>query len=133
MNNNDAIFEKAKELGELIKESDVKKKADESNKALLEDEIAKALIDEYNKVREEKMAEFSEKQPTQEEAEEVNNFLQAEFEKLAENATIKEYLDAARGYEMMLGQMDSILKHFIVGEQEQSCGEGGCSTCGGCN
>lgn len=41
---------------------------------------------------------------------------------MAENDIIKEYLEAARSYEMVLGQMDSILKHFIVGEQENQCG-----------
>ena len=100
---------------------------------MLSDETAKGLIDSYNKLREDKMAEFTEKQPTQEEAQEVNNVLQAEFEKMAENDIIKEYLEAARSYEMVLGQMDSILKHFIVGEQENQCGEGGCATCGGCH
>lgn len=79
---------------------------------MLSDETAKGLIDSYNKLREDKMAEFTEKQPTQEEAQEVNNVLQAEFEKMAENDIIKEYLEAARSYEMVLGQMDSILKHF---------------------
>lgn len=133
MNNNDAIFEKARELGELIKASDVRQRSEEASKALLSDETAKGLIDSYNKLREDKMAEFTEKQPTQEEAQEVNNELQAEFEKMAENDIIKEYLEAARSYEMVLGQMDSILKHFIVGEQENQCGEGGCTTCGGCH
>ena len=129
MNNNDAIFEKARELGELIKASDVRQRSEEASKALLSDETAKGLIDSYNKLREDKMAEFTEKQPAQE----VNNVLQAEFEKMAENDIIKEYLEAARSYEMVLGQMDSILKHFIVGEQENQCGEGGCATCGGCH
>ena len=118
MNNNDAIFEKARELGELIKASDVRQRSEEASKALLSDETAKGLIDSYNKLREDKMAEFTEKQPTQEEAQEVNNVLQAEFEKMAENDIIKEYLEAARSYEMVLGQMDSILKHFIVGERK---------------
>ena len=92
MNNNDAIFEKARELGELIKASDVRQRSEEASKALLSDETAKGLIDSYNKLREDKMAEFTEKQPTQEEAQEVNNVLQAEFEKMAENDIIKEYL-----------------------------------------
>ena len=64
MNNNDAIFEKARELGELIKASDVRQRSEEASKALLSDETAKGLIDSYNKLREDKMAEFTEKQPT---------------------------------------------------------------------
>ncbi|MCI5893121.1 MAG: YlbF family regulator [Clostridiales bacterium] len=132
MTNQEAIFEKARELGELIKISPIKQKADETSKKLLSDAEAKTLIDGYNRTREQKMMEFKDKQPTPEEAQQVNQFLQEEFEKIASNATIKEYLEAARDYEMLLGQMDSILKHFIVGEEEHSCG-GSCSTCGGCH
>lgn len=43
MNNNDAIFEKARELGELIKASDVRQRSEEASKALLSDETAKGL------------------------------------------------------------------------------------------
>ena len=130
--NNDAIYEKAKELGELIRESEVKKRADETGKALLEDETAKGLIDNYNALREKKTEELKGQDLSKEQAQEVNDYFQAEFEKLAKNSIIKEYLDAARDYEMMLGQMDGILKHVIAGEQDSSCG-GSCSTCGGCH
>lgn len=132
MTNQEAIFEKARELGELIKISPIKQKADETSENLLKDAEAKSLIDGYNRLREQKMNEFREKQPTPEEAKQANDYLQQEFEKIAANPTIKEYLEAASAYEMLLGQMDSILKHFIVGEQEGGC-TGSCSTCGGCH
>lgn len=133
MTNQEAIFEKAKELGELIQVSPIKQKADDTSKALLENPEAQKLINDYNITREKKMEEFKEKQPTPEEAQEVNKFLQDEFEKIASNPVIKEYLEAARDYEMLLGQMDSILKHFIVGEENHDCCSGSCSTCGGCH
>lgn len=133
MTNKEAIFEKAKELGELIQASPIKQKADDTSKKLLSDATAKRLIDGYNRTREQKMEEFKEKQPTPEEAQQVNQFLQEEFEKIASNEVIKEYLEAARDYEMLLGQMDSILKHFIVGEEGHDGCSGSCSTCGGCH
>lgn len=132
MTNKEAIFEKARELGELIQASPIKQKADDTSNKLLTDAAAKSLIDAYNTAREQKMNEFKDKKPTPEEAQQANDFLQAEFEKIAANETIKEYLEAARDYEMLLGQMDSILKHFIVGEDEHSC-SGSCSSCGGCH
>ncbi len=128
--NNEAVYEKARELGELIRESETKKRSDETSKALLADDEAKKLIDGYNRMQEEKMAEYSGKTPTKEEAQSVNDYLQREFEKLMVNPIIKDYIEAARDYEMMLTQMDSILKHFIAGEQD-GCG-GNCSACGGC-
>ena len=91
---NEEIFEKARELGELIRNSETKKRSDETSRALLEDDEAKSLIDNYNRIREEKMAEYSNKTPTKEEAQEVNDYLQREFEKLTVNPIIKEYLEA---------------------------------------
>lgn len=124
------IFEKAKELGELIAHSDVKARADEANKALTADTDAVDLISGYNDKRQEKLEAFADKQPTKEEAQEINEFLQNEFNKIAENATIKEYIEANRAFESVLNQMDQIIKNAISGGQGCS---GSCSECGGCH
>lgn len=124
------IFEKAKELGELILHSDLRKRADEANKALTADETAVDLINGYNDKRQEKLAQFADKQPTAEEAKEINEYLQSEFNKIAENPVIKEYIEANSEFENVLSQMDQIIKNAISGGQGCS---GSCSTCGGCH
>ncbi|HIV85515.1 MAG TPA: YlbF family regulator [Candidatus Monoglobus merdigallinarum] len=128
---NSEIFDKARELGELIKNSEAKKRAEETSERLAADKEASALIDRYNSIREQKYEELTKGQPTPEDAKNANEYIQAEFEKIAGNPVIKDYLEAAREYEMLLSQMDSILKHFIVGEQEQGC-SGSCEGCSGC-
>lgn len=124
------IFEKAKELGELILHSDLRKRADEANKALTADETAVDLINGYNDKRQEKLAQFADKQPTAEEAKEINEYLQGEFNKIAENPVIKEYIEANSEFDNVLSQMDQIIKTAISGGQGCS---GSCSTCGGCH
>ncbi len=124
------IFEKAKELGELILHSDLRKRADEANKALTADETAVDLINGYNDKRQEKLAQFADKQPTAEEAKEINEYLQEEFNKIAENPVIKEYIEANSEFDSVLSQMDQIIKNAISGGQGCS---GSCSTCGGCH
>ena len=52
------IFEKAKELSELIAHSDIKKRADEANRALTGDAEAVDLINGYNDKRQEKWSSF---------------------------------------------------------------------------
>ena len=113
------IFEKAKELGDLIAHSDVKKRADEANKALSADSTAIDLINAYNDFRTEKMEAFQDRQPTADEAKEINELLQAEFNKMAENATVREYIEANQAFERTLNIMDQIIKTAING------GEGG--------
>lgn len=124
------IFEKAKELGDIIAHSDVKARADEANRALSADETAVDLISSYNDKREEKMAAFAERQPTAEEAQEVNAYLQEEFNKMAENPVIREYIEANQKLDSVLSQMDQIIRNAISGGN--SCG-GSCSSCAGCH
>lgn len=127
---NEKIFEKAKELADLIAHSDVKKRADEANRALTTDPDAVDLISGYNEKRQEKLDAFSDRQPTAEEAQEINEYLQAEFNKIAENATIQEYIEANRDLERVLNQMDQIIKSALTGGN--GCG-GECSSCSGCH
>lgn len=126
------IFEKAKELGELIAHSDIKKRADEANRALTGDTTAVALINDYNDKRQEKMANFKDRQPSADEAKEINEYLQAEFNKMAENAIIREYIEANQNLEQVLNQMDQILRSAISGGHDHGC-SGSCSSCGGCH
>lgn len=127
------IFEKAKELSDLIAYSDEKKAAQEASRLLMEDGEASALISSYNEKREAKLAEFEGKNPTKEDVEAVNEYLQAEFNKIMDNAVIREYVKASRVFEMMLTQMDNIIKKGVsVDDGHSGCG-GSCSSCSGCN
>ena len=124
------IFEKAKEIGELIAHSEEKERAAEANRALTADTKAIDLINGYNDKRQKKMAEFADKQPTAEEAQQINEYLQGEFNKIAVNPVIREYIEANKAFEDMLNQMDQIIKGSISGGH--SCG-GSCSSCSGCH
>ncbi len=121
------IFEKAGELAELLAHSELKKRAEEANQALSEDKTALDLINGYNDIREAKMADFADKQPTAEEVRKINEYLQEEFNKIAENPIIAEYIEANQTFENVLNQMDQIIKSAISG----GC-SGSCSSCGGC-
>ena len=127
------IFEKAKELSDLIAYSDEKKAAQEASRLLMEDEEASDLISSYNEKREKKLAEFEGKEPTKEDIEAVNEYLQTEFNKIMDNAIIREYVKASRVFEMMLTQMDNIIKKGVSVDDGHSGCSGSCSSCSGCN
>lgn len=128
---NELIIDKATELGKLIAESEIKLRADAASQALLSDAEASGLIQNYNLKREEKMAEFEGKQPTEEELKAAGEYLQEEFNKIAGNAVIQEYIEANKAFETMLNQMNSILQHFISGDHG-GC-SGSCASCAGCH
>lgn len=126
------IFEKAKELADLIAYSDEKKNAQEASRLLMEDAEASDLINGYNEKREAKLAEYKDKQPTKDEVEAINEYLQLEFNKIMENEVIREYVKASRVFEMMLTQMDNIIKQGVSVDNGGGC-SGSCSTCSGCH
>ena len=125
------IFEKAKELSDLIAHSDEKKAAQEARRQLMEDKEASELISGYNEKREAKLAEYKDKKPTPAEIEKINEYLQGEFNKIMENAIIKEYVKASRVFEMTLTQMDNIIKQGVSVDQG-GC-SGSCHSCSGCH
>lgn len=126
------IFEKAKELSDLIAHSDEKKAAQEASRHLMEDKEASDLISGYNEKREAKLAEYKDKKPTPTEIEQINEYLQNEFNKIMENAVIKEYVKASRVFEMTLTQMDNIIKQGVSVDQGGGC-SGSCHSCSGCH
>ena len=126
------IFEKAKELADLIAHSEEKKAAEEASKTLMSDEEASRLINGYNDKREAKLAEFKDKEPTPDEVEKVNEYLQKEFNEIMKNSVIKEYVKASRIFEMTLSQMDNIIKQGVSVGEGHSC-SGSCESCGGCH
>jgi len=91
------------------------------------------LINSYNEKREAKLAEYQDKQPTKEEIEAVNEYLQTEFNKIMENDIIREYVKASRVFEMLLTQMDNIIKQGVAVDDGHSGCSGSCSTCSGCH
>lgn len=127
------VFEKAKELADLIAYSDEKKNAQEASRLLMEDEEASKLISEYNEKREAKLAEYKDKEPTKEDVKSINEYLQGEFNKIMDNSVIHEYVKASRVFEMMLTQMDNIIKQGISADDGHSGCSGSCSTCSGCH
>lgn len=127
----EVIFDKAKELSDLIAHSDEKKAAQETSRRLMENEEASGLIGMYNVKRESKLAEYKDKQPTPEEIEEINSYLETEFNKIMENEIIKEYVKASREFEMLLTRMDNIIKQGVSPEHSEGC-NGSCHSCSGC-
>ena len=85
----------------------------------------------YNEKREAKLAEYKDKKPTPAEIEKINEYLQGEFNKIMENAIIKEYVKASRVFEMTLTQMDNIIKQGVSVDQG-GC-SGSCHSCSGCH
>ena len=128
------IIEKAQELGTLIAESPEKLAAETAADRMNNDEEAVKLLATYNENRKAATAKLRDKEPTKEELEEYRNYVQEEFNKIAENKIISDYIEANKEFDLLVQQVNAVLSYFITGQEAEggSC-SGSCSTCGGCH
>ena len=127
------IIEKAQELGTLIADSAESNRLSAAAEAMNNDEEATTLLRTYNDNRKKATEALRGTDPTKEQLEEYRNYVQAEFEKIAENALIAEYIEASKEFDLLVNQVNAVLSYFITG-QEQESAEGGCSgNCAGCS
>ena len=126
------ILEKARELGMMIAESDEFKKLKETEQAQLADADAQQMMADYNAKREEFAQIASRDDLTKEDWEKLNMDAQAEFIKLCQNENIKNYLDANQLFQDLISKVNSIIAHFVRGDDDSGC-SGSCSSCSGCH
>lgn len=126
------IIEKAQELGKMIAESEESARVSASADAMNSDENAVEMLRAYNANRKAATERLRGTNPSKEELKEFKDYVQAEFEKIAANKLIAEYIEASRDFDNMVNQVNAVLSYFITG-QENTAAEGGCSgNCSSC-
>ncbi len=126
------IIEKAKELGLLLKDSDIVKEyiaakaAYDNNLEMREllgqfnlHKMSIAMISKQENADEERLAEHEDKMG------EVYN-------KIMESPLMIDFQEKSRRVETIIGNINSILNLYVTGESASGC-TGSCSTCGGCS
>lgn len=124
------IFNKVRELGEMIQDSEEMKKMKEAEIAQENDEAAQSAMQEYNLNRMNLARDMQSGKMPREEAIEKNN---AAFEELCEKApTVRAYIDAKKQFDGMVNQINQILNYYITGVEPGGCTHD-CGSCGGCH
>ena len=123
------IFEKTRELGEMIQESEQMKKAKDLEAKQQSDEEASALLKEFNLNRINLARDMQNGKLTQEAAIEANN--QAFDDMCEKSQIIREYIAAKQEFDSLVQQVNQILNYYITGTDPNCTHD--CSTCGGCH
>ena len=123
------IFEKTRELGEMIQESEQMKKAKDLEAKQQSDEEASALLKEFNLNRINLARDMQNGKITKEAAIEANN---KAFDNMCEKSQIiREYIAAKQEFDSLVQQVNQILNYYITGTDPNCTHD--CSTCGGCH
>ncbi len=127
------IFEKAKELGVMIAESDEFKTFKETETAQLDDKEAVELMMEYHNTRQSLNDKAVNPDLSKEEFENLKKEAQLAFNKIMANDKIAAYVKAQQDFAAMMEQINGILSYYVTGKDSQGC-NGSCSSCaGGCH
>lgn len=126
------ILDMARQLGEAIRDSEVMARVKKAEEAQNNDDAAQKLIADYNLKRMQLAQRVQKENPSKEELEAIQKELSGEFDKLMQNKIIYEYIDARKNLDAIVNQVNSILTHFITGEEHSGCSSD-CSSCHGCH
>ncbi len=126
------IFDKARELGLAVVNSEVYQNLKKAEAQQETDPEAIQLLKGYSDLRLELGKEIQAGTPTAERMEEIRTILNDEYKKVTENPVVAQFILAKNELEAVLNQMNTILSYYINGEQEGGCG-GDCSGCSGCH
>lgn len=126
------VFEKAHELGTMIAESAEFKRVNEAREAQTADGDAALVLMNYNRKRDQLIKEASEPDISNERMQEIRNEMEKEVDKLNNNKTIAEFMEAMQAFNDMMDQVNGIVASYINPKDEGSC-SGNCGSCSGCH
>ncbi len=123
------IFEKTRELGQMIQDSEEMKAYKEAEEAQKNDEATQEAMSEFNLNRLNLARDMQNGKISREDAVEANN---KAFEELCEKAPlIRDYVDKKEAFDKMVNQINTIINFYITGSTGECTHD--CSTCGGCH
>ena len=133
------ILELAQKLGSAIAESEEASTYKEMEKIYFEDIDAQNCMQEYENTRAKMAVEAQKTGMTPDSMELFQKEMKNAMDKLMENKTVKEYLDAKSAFSDILTKVNSIIAYCVQGEEQNMAQEGSgscsgnCSRCSGCH
>ena len=121
------VYQKARELGKLILESDQAKILDEAQITFNKNEYLKKKFEDFKQFKSQLLIETRQKKLIGKDLENAKNKLEKLSKELEEEEDLLQLLNAEEEFNLFVNKVMSLLKSTIIGDK-------GCSTkgCGGC-
>lgn len=127
------ILEKARELGELLADSEAFSEMVRLEQAAMEDPDIADLYGEYSDLREQLDALDTNEEGGEVAADKLRRYLDSLEGRLNERPEIKALEEGRARFNAMMAQVNRVLQLALQGgEEEGGCGGGGCAGCQGC-
>ncbi len=126
------IIEKAKELGHLLKDSDIVKEYIAAKTAYEQDRQIQELLGQFN-LHKMSMAMLSKQDhPDEERIADHEKQLEEVYGKIMETELMVDFQKKSERVETIIGNINNIINLYVSGGSTGGC-SGSCSTCGGCS
>ncbi len=126
------IIEKAKELGKLLKDSDIVKEYNLAKTAYEQNSEIQDLLGKFNIHKMSMTMLAKQENPDEEKIECHEKQIEEIYAKIMESSLMVDFQEKSQRVETIIGNINSILNLYITGDSTSGC-SGSCSTCGGCS
>ena len=126
-------FEKAQELGKLILESEQSIRLADAQAAYNADPEAQAMMEEYSKYQENIRQSMEQGALDQEQLKAATQRLSEMVHELKKHPVAGALIFAENEFNTFVNQIMTVFRQTLLGQEESSCGSGGCSSCAGCH
>lgn len=126
------IFEKARELGNLLLETEEGKKLNDKKYIFDGNEEAKRKLYEYSRYREGVQVKIHSGELSEEELKAEQENMKKKIDEVMADPIISDMFKAEEEFSYLVNQVMNVLRATIEGTSEGGC-SGSCSSCGGCH
>ncbi len=127
-----SIFEKARELGVAIIESEEYKELKKAELEQENDKEALELLKKYSELRQTLAKEIQGADVSEERMAQIREELEEAYSALTTNDHITAYINAQKTFQAIIDQMNNIISYHITGKLSTGC-SGDCSSCSSCH
>ena len=130
----DKVFEKTRELGQALLESEAYQRMKEAEDKAMRNEAAAAAMGEFLEKRTELQALMQGENPDPGALKRVSDEMDAAQERLQMMDDIAALTDARNEFNSLIGQINQVLQFIVTGTMAEDNGcTGSCATCKGCH
>lgn len=126
------IIEKAKELGKMLKDSEIVKDFIAAKTAYEQDREVQELLGQFNLHKMSIGMLSKQENPDETRIAEHEDKMRICYDKIMETQVLIDFQEKSQAVEKIVGDINAIMNLYISGETPTGC-SGSCATCGGCS
>ena len=130
----DAVFQKTRELGQALMESEAYLKMNAAEDKAMQNEEAARAMGEYLEKRQELQSMMQSENPDPGALKRISDEMDEAQERLQMMDDIVALTEARNAFNALIGQINQVLQFIVTGEMQEPSGcSGSCASCSGCH